>query len=161
MITLVVLIIFIGHPELIADLIPTPRRQKTLDLYMLNDEKDRLQQMKNLDKIRNTIFTEYKSTLFYLIKIEKISNVEKVYFWRPRIPSKFRHRSMLSKATGMRMAVNRNIRTADFNPRVKINKNKNISPNRNLLEKDRYFGISEVYQSLQIDESQPQSRNLF
>jgi hypothetical protein len=68
---------------------------------------------------------------------------------------------MLSKATGMRMAVNRNIRTADFNPRVKINKNKNISPNRNLLEKDRYFGISEVYQSLQIDESQPQSRNLF
>jgi hypothetical protein len=80
MITLVVLIIFIGHPELIADLIPTPRRQKTLDLYMLNDEKDRLQQMKNLDKIRNTIFTEYKSTLFYLIKIEKISNVEKVYF---------------------------------------------------------------------------------
>lgn len=51
----------LGRPELIADFIPTPRNKRSLDQYMLNDEKDRLYQIKNLEKIRNTIFNDYKS----------------------------------------------------------------------------------------------------
>lgn len=127
---------------------------------MLNDEKDRLHQIRNLEKIRNTIFNDYKSKSVIITSLEKISDVEKVYLRGPRINSKFRQKSISSNAPGLQTTKNRNIKTACFNTRSKVNNQKKYSPNRNLLEAYQFEGKSEANHSIQIDDINSQFSKL-
>lgn len=60
---------FIGEVEMVVDAIPTPRHNRSVDMYAIFDERDRLQQMKNLERIRNTIFNNYQSECLNLFEL--------------------------------------------------------------------------------------------
>jgi hypothetical protein len=78
----------LGRIETLIDAIPTPRHKFSIDHSLLFDEKDRLQQIKNLEKIKKTIFNDYKSKFNHSIYIGKLNSAERIYLAGSRSKSK-------------------------------------------------------------------------
>lgn len=123
-------ILKIGEPELIVDAIPTPKHKKSLDTYLFKNEKDKFQHIRNLDKIRKAIKMNYESKIYSLF-LEKMSDTEKLYLRGPRINTKFRGKSSITKHKDILKNSNRNVHTACYNTRIKVNNYKRSSPHKN------------------------------
>lgn len=58
---------YIGDMEMLAESIPTPKHKRSIDMSLIVNERDRLHQLRNLEKIRKTIFSNYESKILKVL----------------------------------------------------------------------------------------------